>query len=304
MGDNAYWVALAMTGGVGPRTFAALLERFGTPRAVFAATEEELSEVARVTPEIVAGLRAVELDQIENELYTLDEEGISLLTLEDERYPANLRRISDAPPVLFVRGTLKEEDVRAVALVGTREPSEWGARVAAQLARGFAERGFTVVSGLARGIDTAVHTGALEGEGRTLAVLGSGIRVIHPKRNDALAAKIAAGNGAILSEFHPNAAPQGTALMMRDRVISGLARGVIVVEAAPASGSLDTAGRARKQKRALFAVRGGGQGAESLIRSGADVVEAENIDWEGIIGKLEVRDQDPPPASSQQLPLL
>lgn len=305
MTDKVYWVALATTSGIGPRTFAALVERFGSPRAVFAASDEELLEIPRVTADLAVQLRECDTDRVENELYALSEEGISVLTLDDDAYPTNLALIPDAPPVLFLRGALRSDDVCAVAIVGTREASEWGQRVAMQLARGCAERGFTVVSGLARGIDTAAHTGALDGAGRTLAVLGSGIRVIHPKENAELAETIVNGRGAVLSEFHPNAPPKGPALMTRDRVISGLARGVIVVEAAPDSGSMDTASRARKQGRLVFAVQGGGAGTEELIRDGAHAIDGDAVDWDGIVRELEDRKPDAPREdTTKQMPLV
>lgn len=287
MSDKKYHVALATTNGIGPKTFAALVARFGSPREVLRASEQELLEVPRVTAEMAAELRACDFDAIENELYALSEEGIAVLTLEDAAYPANLALIPDAPPVLFVRGAVRADDARAVAIVGTREASERGKQIAAQLARGFAERGYRIVSGLARGIDTAAHIGAVETEGRTLAVLGSGIRVIHPRENAALAASIANGRGAVLSEFHPNTPPQGRNLMIRDRVISGLARGVIVVEAARESGSMDTARRARKQSRLIYAVRGGGEGAEELLRGGARALDADAVEWNAMIAELD-----------------
>ncbi|MBI4786446.1 MAG: DNA-protecting protein DprA [Chloroflexi bacterium] len=304
MTEKAYWVALATASGIGPRTFAALIERFGSPRAVFEASQDELTDVPRVTAEVAIQLRAADLDRIEDELYALGEENISTITLEDDDYPVNLAQIHDAPPVLFVRGAFRREDARAVAIVGTREASDWGKTAATQLARGFAERGFTVVSGLARGIDTAAHASALVSDGRTLAVLGSGIRVIHPRENLGLADTIANARGAVLSEFPPNAPPKGPALMARDRVISGLARGVVVVEAAPDSGSMDTASRARRQGRLVFAVRGGGTGTENLIRGGAPMIETEAINWDGIVAALDAWSMDAPRETSKQMPLL
>ncbi len=306
MSDKTYCVALATTAGIGPRTFAALVERFGSPRAVFSADEAELLEVPRVTAETVALLHACDLDAVENELFALSEDGIAVIPRDDDAYPANLALIPDAPPVLFVRGALRADDARAVAIVGTREASARGQRVAADLAYGFAARGFTVVSGLARGIDTAAHLGVLasRGEGRTLAVLGSGIRVIHPHENIELADRIASGRGAVLSEFHPNAPPQGRNLMTRDRVISGLARGVIVVEAALDSGSLDTAKRARRQARLVYAVPGGGAGVEDLLRSGARALDADAVDWDGIVRALYDWDPDVPRDENGQMVLL
>ena len=304
MSDKKYYVALATANGIGPRTFAALVERFGSPREVFHASEEELLETPRVTAEMVALLRACDFDAIENELFALGEEGIVVLTRDDEAYPANLTLIPDAPPVLFVRGALRADDARAVAIVGTREASEHGKTIATQLARGFAERGYTVVSGLARGIDTAAHVGALDGAGRTLAVLGSGIRVIHPRENIALADVIVNGRGAVLSEFHPNTPPQGRNLMVRDRVISALARGVIVVEAARQSGSMDTAKRAQRQNRLVFAVRGGGEGIEELLRGSARALDAEAMEWDALIGALDAWRADAPRDDNGQMALL
>jgi DNA processing protein len=306
MSDKIYYVALATTTGIGPRTFAALVERFGSPRAVFSADAAELLEIPRVTAETVALLRGCDLDAVENELYALSEEGIAVVTLDDDAYPANLARIPDAPPILFVRGALRADDARAVAIVGTREASEWGQRIAADLAFGFAARGFTVVSGLARGIDTAAHLGALasRGAGRTLAVLGSGIRVIHPQGNIELADRIANGRGAVLSEFSPNAPPKGQTLMTRDRVISGLARGVIVVEAAPDSGSLDTAKRARRQTRLVYAVQGGGAGVEDLLCSGARAIDADAVEWDAIVSALDAWRADAPRDENGQMALL
>lgn len=287
MSDKTYWVALATVTGIGPRTFTALVKRFGSPKRVFRASEDELIEVPRVTQEIAAIVRACDFDQIENELYALTRDGISVVTLDDDDYPSNLALVPDAPPVLFIRGELRAKDHRAVAIVGTREATEWGARVATALGHGFAERGFTVVSGLARGIDTAAHLGAIEG--RTLAVLGSGIRVIHPKENVALAEKIASGHGAVLSEFHPNAPPLGRNLMTRDRVVSGLSRGVVVIQADVQSGSMDTANRGRKQSRLICAVRGGGPGTDQLLRTGAFEIDGEAVNWDALIHALDTQ---------------
>ncbi|MBI5030205.1 MAG: DNA-protecting protein DprA [Chloroflexi bacterium] len=286
MSDKTYWVALALTVGIGPRTFANLMDTFGSPRDVFSASHEDLRAVPRVTDEIAIQIRSTDFDRIDNEVYSLGEDGIAVLTLDDDAYPALLKQIGDAPPVLFIRGAFEDADVRAVAIVGTREPTERGIRLGRTLARGLSERGFTIVSGLARGMDTTAHRGALDGNGRTIAVLGSGIRNIHPRENISLADEVANGHGAVISEFHPTAPPTGPNLMARDRVTSGLARGVIVVEAARASGSLDTAKRARKQKRRVFAVRDGGAGTDELIDTGAFSFDADAIDFDVIVREL------------------
>ncbi len=286
MNDKRYWVALTLTLGIGPKTFANLMDAFGDPRTVFSASHAELRAVPRITDEIAIQIREADFDRIDDELYSLGEEGIIVLTRAEDAYPELLKQIGDAPPVLFVRGAFADVDTRAVALVGTREPSERGVNNARALARGLSERGFTIVSGLARGIDTAAHRGALDAGGRTLAVLGSGIRVIHPRENASLADEIANGHGAVLTELHPTAPPTGPNLMARDRITSGLARGVIVVEAAHASGSLDTAKRASKQTRRVLAVRGGGAGAEELIDAGALALDADHLDFDIVAQEL------------------
>jgi DNA processing protein len=286
MSDKTYWVALALTVGIGPKTFAKLMDAFGSPREVFHAAHEDLRAVPRVTDEIAIAIRSTDFDRIEQELNSLSEEGVAVLTLEDDAYPPLLKQIGDSPPVLFVRGALSEADARAVAIVGTREPTERGAQIAHDLARGLSAHGLTIVSGLARGIDTAAHRGALDANGRTLAVLGSGIRVIHPRENASMADEIANGRGAVLSEFCPSAPPSGPNLMARERVTSGLARGVIVVQAAKGSGSLDTAKRAAKQKRRVVAVRGGGAGTDELIDGGAFALDAAAIDFDALARAL------------------
>ncbi len=297
MSDKTYWVALALTVGIGPKTFANLIDAFGSPREVFHAAHDDLRAIPRVTDEIAIAIRATDFDRIEQELYSLSDEGVAVLTLDDDAYPALLKQIGDAPPVLFVRGAFAESDARAVAIVGTREPTERGAQIAHDLAHGLGARGFTIVSGLARGIDTAAHRGALDAEGRTLAVLGSGIRVIHPRENAAMADEIANGRGAVLSEYHPSAPPSGPNLMARDRITSGLARAVIVVEAAKGSGSLDTAKRASKQKRRVFAVRGGGAGTDELIDAGAFTLDADALDFDALAQEIlrenSARDEQP-----------
>jgi DNA processing protein len=206
--------------------------------------------------------------------------------------------------ILFVRGAIKKGDENAVAIVGTRAASEGAIKIATMLAYELALRGLCVVSGLALGIDTAAHTGALDAEdgdtparmmpnlrgvragvsGRTIAVLGSGIRVIHPRENAELAERIAA-HGAVLSELMPNAPPKGPQLMARDRLISGLSRAVIVVEASQKSGSMDTAERARKQGRLVYAVPGS-EGTEGLLKGGARRLEADAMDFDALAEEI------------------
>jgi len=237
----------------------------------------------RITPDIAGQLFTTPIETLEAELLSLGDEGIDLLTWDDDRFPAHLRALTDAPLVLFVCGTLKRDDEQAVAVVGTRTPGEHALNLASRLSRELASRGLTIVSGLALGIDTAAHRGALEA-GRTLAVLGSGIRVIHPRENAELAQAII-GRGALLSELHPNTPPRGPQLMARDRIVSGLSRAVIVVEAGAQSGSLDTAARARKQGRLVYAVPGSA-GTEQLIETGARPLDPASADLDLLAAEI------------------
>ncbi len=238
---------------------------------------------------------AAPINQLENELLSLNDEGIDLLTWDDARFPTRLRPLPDAPMVLFMRGALKRADDHAVAIVGTREPTRSAVEAAHTIGRELAARGFTIVSGLALGIDTAGHRGAIE-TGRTIAVLGSGIRFIHPKENVELTEDII-GCGAILSELHPNTPPKGQNLMARDRIISGLSRAVIVIEAGEKSGSLDTASKAKKQGRLVYAVPGSA-GTDQLIASGAHRVDPAAIDfdrWAAELSQTPAANERPAP---------
>ena len=292
--SKIHWLALSMTPGIGGATTRKLVERFGSAEAAFDATDEELLHVPRITSAIVEGLRAVSLEALEYELTSMDDEGVSVLTWDDDDYPANLRRASDAPPLLFMRGNACASDENAVAIVGTREPASSSAELAETLARGLAERGLTIVSGLALGIDTAAHLGALNADGgRTLAVLGSGLRVIHPRENALLAEDIV-NHGALLSEFHPGTPPSGPNLMARDRIVSGLSQAVIVVEAGLKSGSMDTAAKARHQGRLVFAVPGS-PGTDDLLGSGASPIDPEDIALDDLVGRVSARPKSDEP---------
>jgi len=275
--SKIHWLALSTISGIGGATARLLVERFGGVEEVFDAAAEDLQTVPRITAPIAARIRAISLDTLESELFSLSDEGIEVVTWDDDDYPDNLRQASDAPPLFFMRGNLCPGDAQAVAIVGTREPAPHAATLAETLARELAGRGLTIVSGLALGIDTAAHRGALQAEdGRTLAVLGSGLRVIHPRTNVSLAEEIV-HRGALLSELHPSAPPRGPQLMARDRIVSGLARAVIVVQAGERSGSLDTAAKARRQGRLLFAVPGS-VGADALLAKGAESLDPQIVD--------------------------
>ena len=294
---KAHWVALSLIPGVGGTTARKLVERLGTIEAVFEVDTADLTSVPRITPDIAQRIRQTSLENVEAEIMSWEDEGITVLTPGDEDYPPLLRAVSDAPVVLFVQGHVRSSDARAVAIVGARQPSERGQRIAQQLAEGLAARGWTIVSGLAAGIDTSAHRGALAASGRTLAVLGSGLRVIHPRENAELAQEIVK-RGALLSELHPATPPRGQQLMARDRIISGLARAVIVIEAGEKSGSLDTAAKARKQSRPVLAVPGS-PGTDQLIASGARRIDAEPLD---IAAVSDLIDQPSPLSATPELP--
>jgi DNA processing protein len=300
--STAHWLALTQIAGIGGVTARRLLERFGSIESVFEATVEELAGVPRVSERVAREIREAPLGQLEAELWTLCDEGISILTWDDDAYPANLRAAADAPPLLFLRGDVREGDRRAVAIVGTRQPSPAASQIAETLGRELANRGLTVVSGLARGIDTAAHEGALGAGGRTLAVLGSGLRVIHPRENSELAGRIVS-QGAVLSELHPGAPPAGRQLMARNRIVTGLSKAVVVVEAGERSGSLDAAKRARKQGRLVYAVDNGSAGTSRLLSEGAEPLPSQDIDYDDLaerLGTLSVSHSQKPVRPAQQ----
>ncbi len=265
--SKAHWLALSAVSGIGGATAKRIMERFGSIEAALEAPAEELCQIPRITPGLVQQLKRLSLDALEEELSTLADEGIEVFTWDDEGYPANLRQIDSPPPVLFAKGQLVPADAQAIAIVGTRQPSGEGIETAQSLARELAARGIAIISGLALGIDTAAHQGALEAEdGRTVAVLGCGVRHVHPRSNAALARQIT-GQGALVSELHPSAPVLGRNLMARDRIISGLSRVVVVAEAGLKSGSLDTAERAHSQGRIVYAIPGS-EGTDDLLARG------------------------------------
>jgi DNA processing protein len=271
-------ILLTMVPGVGPLTCRALLERFGTPGRVLDARLGELRDVPGVGPKLAEKLQTArrELDAAaELELCRIKQ--VNLISREDPQYPPPLEEIPDPPALLYARGTLESRDHLSIALVGSRRCTPYGVRIAERLATALARTGFTVVSGLARGIDAAAHRGALKGGGRTLAVLGNGLAQIYPPEHDELARAVA-DSGALLTELPMRQGPLAGLFPQRNRLISGLCLGVVVVEAAPRSGSLSTARHAMEQNREVFAVPGpvdslASRGCHRLIRDGARLVE-------------------------------
>jgi len=272
-------VLLSLVPGVGPRIRQKLLAHFGSAEAVLAAAQSELREVpgigAKISQAISTARREVDL---EAELARCREHAIGLLTESEEGYPPRLKEIPDPPGVLFVRGSIVPADGLAVAIVGTRHATHYGLAQAERLASGLSRAGYTIVSGLARGIDAAAHRGALKAGGRTLAVLGSGVLNVYPPEHKELAAEICL-HGAVLSENPPLSPPLAGAFPQRNRIITGLSLGVIVVEAADRSGALISATHAHEQGREVFAVPGRvdsrmSRGCHKLIRDGAKLVES------------------------------
>ncbi len=278
MTDKLPWLALKSIPGVGPVLFQRLLARFGHPAAVFQARCEDLLNLKGVNRDLahdILGFRA--WDRVEAELARLAAAGVEVLLPDDPHFPAHLKQIPYPPPLLFIKGTLTPADDLTLALVGTRAASYSGLKTARGLAGALAGRGITVVSGLARGIDTAAHQGSLENGGRTLAVLGCGLDVVYPPENQKLYEQIPA-QGALISEFPLGAPPEAKNFPVRNRIISGLALGVLVVEAGEKSGTAITVRYALDQGREVFAVPGPidsptSLGPHRLIQDGAKLVQ-------------------------------
>ncbi len=288
MDAKAYWVTFNKVVGIGPARLSALLEVCGSAEAAWRASIQAMQQ-ARLDRRSVENLLQArrELDP-EREWAQVLASGVQVLTWDDPDYPAGLRLVDGSPPVLFVRGQIASQDEWAIALVGTRRASSYGREVAQVLATELAHQGVTVVSGLALGIDTVAHRAAIDAGGRTLAVLGSGVDQLYPPQNRGLATAIA-GQGAIISDYPLGTRPEANNFPPRNRIISGLSRGVVIVEASERSGALITAQFAAEQGRELFAVPGnilhpGSLGCNRLIQQGAtpllsvdDVLEQLNM---------------------------
>jgi DNA processing protein len=272
-----YWLALKLVRGVGNVTYRELLEHFKTPQTVFSASAVTLID-AGLHREVARAITTFDQWQlVENELRSIARTGVRLVTRIDDEYPVNLTHLHDPPPFLYVRGSFVPGDRLAIAIVGSRFASAYGKGVARDLARGLAEKGVMIVSGLARGIDAEAHRAALAAGGRTVAILGSGLDIIYPSEHRPLAAEIPA-SGAVVSEFPLGSKPDAVHFPYRNRVISGLTLGTVVVEATENSGSLITARCALEQNREVFAVPGNvtsnrSHGPHRLIKEGAKLVE-------------------------------
>ena len=276
--DWGDWIALRLVRGVGNVTYRQLLDRFASPRDILRTSPAMLTETGtsgRVAREIAA---FDQWQEVEAELEKLARLNARLVTQTDAEYPERLRQIHDPPPFLYIRGQVEPQDGLAIALVGARTASPYGRKMARELAQELAGCGVCVVSGLARGIDSEAHQASLETGGRTIAVLGSGLDVVYPREHIALAEQIAA-SGAVVSEFSLGSQPEAGNFPYRNRVISGISLGTVVVEATEKSGSLITAQCALDQNREVFAVPGPvtasrSRGPHRLIKAGAKLVES------------------------------
>jgi len=276
--EKAYLFGLAQVEKISPRHLDFLLSFFQSAEAAWKASAARLNKVPGITSEAVNELvaRRKKIDPVEY-LDCLQSKGIRVIFKGEREYPVLLRYIYDPPPVLYVRGELDPAALQTIAVVGARKATPYGLAVAEKLGRDLARKGFLVVSGMARGIDSAAHRGALAGGGKTLAVLGCGLNVVYPRENRRLMEEIAA-NGAVISEFPMDSGPAGWHFPRRNRIISGLSRGVVVVEAAEKSGSLITVDCALEQGREVFAVPGPvtgklSRGPHNLIKMGAKLVD-------------------------------
>lgn len=295
MDEKVYWHGLNMVPGLGTLTYNRLIDHFKTAKCVWEAGATELQAFFGKKNNIIAQLliwrKQYNLEEAYNQLKKLD---ISILTSIEEDYPFNLRNIYAYPPVLYYRGSIKSIAKQSLAIVGSRKSTSNGQQVAEKIAFELAQAGFVIVSGMARGIDSYAHRGAIRSGGETVAVLGCGLDIIYPPENKKLMDLISS-NGVVISEFPPGIKPEAKNFPRRNRLISGLSKGVIVVEAAEKSGSLITADLALQQGRDVFAVPGSilspySKGTNYLIKQGAKLVQDANdiLEEYGLPVKKEV----------------
>lgn len=295
MDDIAYWLALLRTPGIGPHTFHQLLQYFSSPRAFFDAGQGAWRDCGLLKQDAVQALTSPDWGQVEQDLAWLKLTDNHVLTLRHAHYPVLLREINDPPPVLFVHGDPACLAHYQLAMVGSRNPSVDGKANAFDFARHLAGQGLAITSGLALGIDAASHEGALSAGGTTIAVAGTGLDRVYPARHRHLAHQIAE-HGALVSEFPPGTPPLAENFPRRNRIISGISLGTVVVEAALRSGSLITARLAGDQGREVFALPGSihnplARGCHKLIREGAKLVETAADIIEELGALVEIQQQ-------------
>ncbi|MCP3676755.1 MAG: DNA-protecting protein DprA [Deltaproteobacteria bacterium] len=276
-GELKWWLALRMVKGVGRGTFRALLNHFGEPKRLFDSKGDVNAD--GVSSQVISTIRRFKgWDRVAAEILLLEREGVRVVTMADSEYPDLLKATHDPPPFFYAKGDLNLLSSQAVAVVGTRHPTHYGRRMSETLGRDLALAGVTVVSGMARGCDAAAHRGALSAKGKTVAVLGTGINLVYPRENRRLYEEIGA-RGLLVSEFSMNTPPHHSNFPQRNRIISGLSLGVVVIEAPLRSGAIITANCALDCGREVFALPGEvtsvkSGGTNRLIRDGAMVVES------------------------------
>jgi DNA processing protein len=299
---DAYWIALRAVRGVGPKSARILIEKFGAPDNIFGRTPSEIASagIPRKTADAIAA--TANFDEAEKAVCEMQRIEARLVRITDPDFPPNLKHIADPPPFLYVRGNADLSNPNCIAVVGARAASDAGLRMAERLGFELAARGFAVISGLARGIDGAAHQGALAARGCTIAVMGSGIDMIYPPEHRPLAARMIESSGAIVSELPIGTPPIAENFPTRNRILSGLCMGVVIVEAAEHSGSLITARMALEQDRQIFAVPGSpltgkSRGSNRLLKEGARLVECV----EDVIEDLLPQMRSPISAASPRL---
>ncbi len=308
--DLAYWLALHRAPRVGSVTFAKLLAACGEPRQVFQAGAAQWNAL-KLNAKLQAYLRAPNWAAVEKDLAWLEQDGHHILTWNQAAYPARLKEIHDPPPLLFIQGDLALLSMPQLAIVGSRNPSQTGQDTAQEFAQYLAAAGWVITSGMAFGIDAASHRGALDSHGYTIAVTGTGLNTVYPAKHKALAGQIRR-HGAMVSEFPPDMPPRHVHFPRRNRIISGMSVGTLVVEATLRSGSLITARQATEQGREVFAIPGSihnplAKGCHALIKDGAKLVESAHDILEelqafipGLAPKLPSADLSPTQHAAQK----
>jgi DNA processing protein len=307
--EAVYWLALSLTEGLGVMRIRKLIEHYGNPENVFRAslTELEATGMRAVSAQSIATGKSQELAQ--EECAKAVEAGCRIISLSDPAYPPRLKEIYDPPVILFVKGSVEVLSRAGIAMVGTRHPTPYGSGMAERLATDLAARGLVIISGLARGIDTTSHRGAVAAKGKTVAVLGTGIDIMYPKENTRLTEQMLALGGALITEFPVGTSPAPQNFPIRNRIISGMSAGVLVVEAAEYSGTRITSRCALEQNRDVYAVPGNvtnksSWGPNTLIKQGAKLVATWEDVWEQLptdiqaeLGKCEAESSEPETAS-------
>jgi DNA processing protein len=277
-----YWIGFNRAKGIGPTRLRALMQHFGDIETAWKASARALQAAGLDQRSLHSLLAVRDSCNLDAELQAIERAGAWVVTLDDAAYPAPLRNIPDAPPVLYIKGTLEEADAQAIAVIGTRRATSYGKAMTQELVEPLAERGITIVSGLARGIDAVAHQTALDAGGRTIAVMATGIDIIYPSEHRQLAESIMA-HGALISELPLGEPPESIHFAPRNRIVSGLSMGIVIVEAGERSGALMTADLALEQGREVFAVPGNAlspasKGTNTLIQAGARVAtSAEDV---------------------------